>query len=90
MSGGAPDLAEQVDILITTTDVAFAQLAVAAYEYIITFDQEVSIVWNRKLNAVSLLLVITRWLMVVEPILAFIPLPTQARSAKPCSSQALS
>ena len=44
-----------------------------AYEYIITFDQEVAQVWMRKLTATSFLLLSTRWIMVLSPLIGIIP-----------------
>jgi hypothetical protein len=44
-----------------------------AYEYIITFDQEVAQVWKRKPTATSFLLLSTRWIMVLGPLIGIIP-----------------
>ena len=44
-----------------------------AYEYIITFDQEVAQVWMRKPTATSFLLLSTRWIMVLGPLISIIP-----------------
>ena len=44
-----------------------------AYEYIITFDQEVAQVWMRKLTATSFLLLSTRWIMVLGSLMNIIP-----------------
>ena len=44
-----------------------------AYEYIITFDQEVVQVWMRKTTATSFLLLSTRWIMVLGPLSDIFP-----------------
>ena len=44
-----------------------------AYEYIITFDQEVAQVWMRKTTATALLLLSTRWIMVLGPLINIVP-----------------
>lgn len=44
-----------------------------AYEYIVTFDQEVNSVWARPPSATSVLLVTTRWVMVLNQIINWVP-----------------
>ncbi|EKM51717.1 uncharacterized protein PHACADRAFT_102465 [Phanerochaete carnosa HHB-10118-sp] len=44
--------------------------ALVVYEYLITFDQEVAIVWRKKITLTSAFLVIIRWAMVVNAIIA--------------------
>ncbi|EKM56265.1 uncharacterized protein PHACADRAFT_253302 [Phanerochaete carnosa HHB-10118-sp] len=39
------------------------------YEFAVTLDQEIAVVWKRKFTATSLLLLSIRWLMVLAPIL---------------------
>lgn len=53
-------------------------LALVAYEYLTTFDQEVTTVWKRKLTATSALLLVTRWTMIINQILAYLPTTSQA------------
>ncbi|GJE96354.1 hypothetical protein PsYK624_125490 [Phanerochaete sordida] len=48
---------------------ACALTSLVCYEYIITFCQEIDCVWKRPLNATSLLLLSTRWVMVVSQLL---------------------
>ena len=43
------------------------------YEYIITFDQEVATVWQRKFTLTSILLLSTRYALVLLEILALLP-----------------
>ena len=43
------------------------------YEYIITFDQEVSQVWSRKPTATSFLLLSTRWVIVLTQVIGLVP-----------------
>ena len=47
-------------------------LALVAYEYLITFQQEIDTVWKRKLNTTSLLLLGVRWVMLALTIFNFI------------------
>ncbi|GJE98365.1 hypothetical protein PsYK624_145940 [Phanerochaete sordida] len=42
-----------------------ALLVLVFYEYVITIDQEIACVWQRKVTAASALLLSTRWVMVV-------------------------
>ena len=42
------------------------------YEYIITFGQEVETVWRRKMNVTSLLVVTTRWVLVLIQVTAWL------------------
>ena len=43
------------------------------YEYIITFNQEVAQVWKRRPTATALLLLSTRWIMVLGPLIDILP-----------------
>jgi hypothetical protein len=43
------------------------------YEYAITFDQEVSTIWKRRFTATSILLLSTRWVLVLSVILQLMP-----------------
>lgn len=43
------------------------------HEYIITFDREISIVWRRKWSFMSIVLLSTRWVMLVNAITTFLP-----------------
>ena len=47
--------------------------ALVAYEYLITFHEEVATVWKRKLTATSLLLLSTRYVLILTQILTFVP-----------------
>jgi hypothetical protein len=46
------------------------------YEYAITFAQEVAVVWQRKFSFVSLLLISTRWTLLLEALFLMLPQPT--------------
>ena len=39
--------------------------ALVVYEYILTIDREFAVVWKRKFNATSALLISVRWMMVL-------------------------
>ena len=43
------------------------------YEYVITFDQEIAVVWKRKFNLASLLLLAARWTMMWGPLAGHTP-----------------
>ncbi|GJE88910.1 hypothetical protein PsYK624_049980 [Phanerochaete sordida] len=45
--------------------IGVALTCLVVYEYIITFGQEVETVWRRKMNVTSLLIVTTRWVLVL-------------------------
>lgn len=51
------------------------------YEFVITLDQEIAAVWRRKFTATSMLLLSTRWLMLLYPILAILPIPMDQTAA---------
>ena len=51
-------------------------LALAVYEFVVAFGQEVKTGWERKLSAANILLISTRWIMVLMQIFGwatFIP-----------------
>jgi hypothetical protein len=50
--------------------------AIIVYEYAITFAQEVAVVWQRKFSFVSLLLIYTRWTLLLEALFLMLPQPT--------------
>ena len=51
----------------------FPYLAMAVNEYIITFDQEIRLVWKRKRMLTSLLLVTTRYALLLAQIGGWVP-----------------
>ncbi|KIP06042.1 hypothetical protein PHLGIDRAFT_73255, partial [Phlebiopsis gigantea 11061_1 CR5-6] len=59
-----------------------------AYEYIITFDQELSAIWRRKFNATSLLFITVRWTMLFNA--ALLSIPPSARVSNTYFSQLFS
>lgn len=48
-------------------------VAFILYDHLITFGQEVRAVWQRKFSAVSLLIVSTRWALVIHAIIVLLP-----------------
>lgn len=52
--------------------ISISMATLAFYEYLITVDQEVSYVWKRKVSIASLLLLTTRYVMVLQTVLALI------------------
>lgn len=60
--------------------------ALPFYEYIITLQDEVEIVWMNKVSVVTLLLLSTRWNMVLTAILPLVPTTTsEVRRAIACA-----
>lgn len=53
--------------------------ALVVYEYIITIDQELTLVWRRKWTLVTLLLMANRYLMIGTVIFTISPTPEQVR-----------
>ena len=51
--------------------------ALVFYEYVITFEQELAVVWRRKFTLVSLLLIVVRWTLLVEAIILALPQPSE-------------
>lgn len=53
--------------------VAFAFGGLSIYEYLVTFNMEVAIVWQRRKTAMSVLLLSIRWVMLLNGALAVVP-----------------
>ncbi|GJF00639.1 hypothetical protein PsYK624_169330 [Phanerochaete sordida] len=68
-------LQEDLRLLYENLDVTFALLSLVAYEFLVTVDQEMFCVWKKKLTATSLLLLATRWLMVLGPLVGSVLWP---------------
>ena len=47
--------------------------AIITYEYLITFQQEIAVVWRRRLTATSLLLLSTRYTLMLTQLMDYIP-----------------
>jgi hypothetical protein len=56
-------------------DSQYNPAVLVVYEYVITFDQEVSTIWKRRFIATSILLLSTRWVLVLYQIVPFMPSP---------------
>ncbi|GJE99240.1 hypothetical protein PsYK624_154900 [Phanerochaete sordida] len=72
MSSSSEALVSIVQQVKTTTYVTTSLVGLIVYELLITFDQEVSAVWQKKITATSLLLLSTRWIMLLNSILTCI------------------
>ena len=60
-------------IVLTKIDGYFsADVALVLYEYMVTFDREITAVWKRPWNATSILLLSVRWAMVLNQVLLWI------------------
>ncbi|GJE85324.1 hypothetical protein PsYK624_014030 [Phanerochaete sordida] len=57
----------------TSNLVQTAASALVCYEYLITITDEINVVWLRKFSPVSVLLVSTRWAILIETILELLP-----------------
>ena len=56
--------------------------AMILYEYIITFDQEVKLFWNKKWNGATTLFLVNRYLVLflrLCNLIGFVPMPEQVR-----------
>lgn len=67
------------DVQSTSLANFYGQLALVVYEYAVTMDREINLVWRRKLTAPSLILLLSRWFMLLGPITGNIPLTSLAR-----------
>lgn len=68
-----PDFVEAVREIRAQSYADVAMTAIVAFEYLITFDQEVECVWKRKFSATSVLLLTTRWVMIVNQSIVWMP-----------------
>lgn len=73
MSQPDDGLTQVLHDILTGNYVNCAMMCLVLYEFVVTFDQEVEVGWKRKFTATSLLLLATRWLMVLGPIVTFVP-----------------
>lgn len=51
--------------------------ALVVYEFLITFEQELAVVWRRKLTLASVLLIAIRWTILLEAIFLILPQPSE-------------
>ncbi|GJE98328.1 hypothetical protein PsYK624_145560 [Phanerochaete sordida] len=59
----------------------YSLLCLVVYEFIVTLDEELTVVWRRRPTATSMLLLIMRWIMLLGPIVQTVPArPTWCRS----------
>ncbi|GJE96360.1 hypothetical protein PsYK624_125550 [Phanerochaete sordida] len=65
--------AADAQTILVSNYVAISQLALCVYEYAMTFDQEIAAVWRRKRTAASLLLLSSRWIMILGQAVIFTP-----------------
>ncbi|KIP03869.1 hypothetical protein PHLGIDRAFT_121223 [Phlebiopsis gigantea 11061_1 CR5-6] len=64
--------------MLTSADHLFVAIpALVVYEYVITFEQELAVVWRRKFTLVSLLLIVIRWTLLVEAVFLVLPQPSE-------------
>ncbi|GJF00640.1 hypothetical protein PsYK624_169340 [Phanerochaete sordida] len=74
MAQSGPGDSSIVRLLTTETYFTQATLCLGAYEYVISFDREVQLVWQKRFNATSMLLFAFRVVMIVGPIINCLPL----------------
>ncbi|KAI0351308.1 hypothetical protein OH77DRAFT_944914 [Trametes cingulata] len=60
------EMAQLVDSLVTQDRLEIGTIALLAYEYIITFDQEVALFWKRKMTGATVLFLATRYLALLS------------------------
>ncbi|EKM56357.1 uncharacterized protein PHACADRAFT_140967, partial [Phanerochaete carnosa HHB-10118-sp] len=69
MAQSNEDQQQEILLSIQIEDyVVYSMLCLVVYEFVITLDQEIAVVWRRKFTLTSLLLLSTRWLMLLNPI----------------------
>ncbi|RPD68572.1 hypothetical protein L226DRAFT_563849 [Lentinus tigrinus ALCF2SS1-7] len=61
------------DAIYTTETCTYAVLALIAFEYILTFRQEVDMFWNRRLTGATGLFLLNRYIIIIFLILAITP-----------------
>ncbi|GJE84685.1 hypothetical protein PsYK624_007610 [Phanerochaete sordida] len=64
---------QALTLLIDGTYSTVATTALVAYEFLITIQLEIDTVWRRPWTATSLLLLSTRWVMVLSAVLNLVP-----------------
>ncbi|EKM57575.1 uncharacterized protein PHACADRAFT_192722 [Phanerochaete carnosa HHB-10118-sp] len=67
------DFASEVSQIINSNSATLATAALIFYDHLITLDQEVRTVWQQSFSIVSLLIVFTRWTLLMQAVFAFIP-----------------
>ncbi|EKM56285.1 uncharacterized protein PHACADRAFT_207564 [Phanerochaete carnosa HHB-10118-sp] len=67
------DLKQELQVLLAQDYVSCSLIALVTYEYVVTLDQEIAVVWKRKFTATSMMLLSTRWLMLWGVILMYMP-----------------
>ncbi|GJE98347.1 hypothetical protein PsYK624_145750 [Phanerochaete sordida] len=65
--------AQLFQAILDQSYIACATSCLIFYEYLITLDQEVAVVWKKRFTVTSLLILCTRWLMVLDQILSLTP-----------------
>lgn len=53
-------------LVTSTTFLNTPRPAWLVWEYVITFDREVALVWSRKVNSASMLFLLNRYIMLVQ------------------------
>ncbi|EKM48691.1 uncharacterized protein PHACADRAFT_202510 [Phanerochaete carnosa HHB-10118-sp] len=67
------DFASDVSQTIASNIATFTTSALVFYDYLITLDQEVRTVWQQKFSIVSLLIVSTRWTLILQAASSLLP-----------------
>ncbi|EKM52046.1 uncharacterized protein PHACADRAFT_262495, partial [Phanerochaete carnosa HHB-10118-sp] len=81
-SSPGPDLgAGTIESIFMARLLLAAIAALIFYEYAISFGQEVSVVWQRKLSPATALLLAIRWTLLFEAISLVLPQPSPERCA---------
>lgn len=74
MTWSSPSPKVRVHIICDGTGVLTTESALVVWEYLITLANEVNIFWKKPLNATSLLFIVTRWIMLANALLQFVPI----------------
>ncbi|GJE96345.1 hypothetical protein PsYK624_125390 [Phanerochaete sordida] len=68
MDPSTDEILQILQLIRTGGYVGYSVMCLVLYELVITINQEIEVVWKRKFTITSLLLLSTRWLMIVNPI----------------------
>ncbi|GJE98278.1 hypothetical protein PsYK624_145040 [Phanerochaete sordida] len=71
-----PGLVSALNEFALGNRIGLSMTVLPLFEYVITIDLEVATVWRRKFTVPSLLLITTRWNMVLGALLFFWPTPS--------------
>ncbi|PSS32238.1 hypothetical protein PHLCEN_2v2007 [Hermanssonia centrifuga] len=69
-------LARTLNHSVTSANIIYSMTALVAYEYIITLEQEMAVVWHRKWTLATWLFITNRYLLIGFTVLSVAPTPS--------------